>query len=244
LIVIDGGSTDGTKDVIQKNAQRITYWVSEPDRGVYNAWNKALVQAKGEWICFLGSDDYLWDELAMERMAEQLVLIPSEVRVAYGQIMLLDRDDLELFTLGRPWSELKMRFKAEMCIPHPAVMHRRSLFEVHGIFDDTYRIVGDYALLLHELKDGQALFVPDVIVTAMRQGGISSKPKNTLRALRELRQAQKQVGLNWPGHVWALAVARVYIRTVLWKVLGEKHTRVLLDVSRRLMGLPVYWTKT
>ena len=75
LIVIDGGSTDGTVDLIRANAQKIAYWISEPDRGIYNAWNKALAQAKGDWICFLGADDYLWNAQVIERMAEQLVLM-------------------------------------------------------------------------------------------------------------------------------------------------------------------------
>ena len=65
LIVIDGGSTDGTVELIQANAQRIAYWISEPDRGIYNAWNKALAKATGDWICFLGTDDYLLDAQVM-----------------------------------------------------------------------------------------------------------------------------------------------------------------------------------
>src|SRR5690606_34585060 len=61
LIVIDGGSTDGTQQILRHNAGRLAYWVSEPDRGTYHAWNKALAQASGDWSCFLGADDYLWE---------------------------------------------------------------------------------------------------------------------------------------------------------------------------------------
>src|SRR5690348_14220883 len=60
LIVIDGGSTDGTVDILRCNADQLSYWISEPDTGVYNAWNKGLARARGEWIAFLGADDYLW----------------------------------------------------------------------------------------------------------------------------------------------------------------------------------------
>ena len=59
LIVIDGGSTDGTREILLRNASKLAYWVSEPDRGIYHAWNKALVHAQGDWISFLGADDYL-----------------------------------------------------------------------------------------------------------------------------------------------------------------------------------------
>lgn len=244
LIVIDGGSTDGTTDILQKNAQHITYWVSEPDRGIYNAWNKALAKATGDWVCFLGADDFLWDVQALARMADQLVLLPPDIRVAYGQVMLLDHDGKELYAVGSAWGVVRKRFKQVMSIPHQAVMHKRSLFELHGRFDESYRIVGDYALLLHELKDGTAVFLPGIVMTGMRQGGISSSPENALCILREARRAQQAVGLSWPGRGWLLAVARVYIRFVSWRFLGEKRARKWLDVGRRVMGLPAYWTKT
>lgn len=244
LIVIDGGSTDGTVDLIRANAQKITYWISEPDRGIYNAWNKALAQAKGDWICFLGADDYLWNAQVIERMAEQLVLVPPDIRVAYGQIMLLNNNDSELYALGEPWAKVKSRFRQLMCVPHPAVMHRRSLFEDHGNFDETFRIAGDYELLLRELKTSDALFIDGIVMTAMRQGGVSTDPANTLLGLREVRSAQIKNELPWPGFGWRLALLRTYIRLFLWRLLGEKQARKMLDVGRHLMGLPAHWTKT
>ena len=68
LIVIDGGSNDGTLDLLNQNSSRLT-WLSEPDSGVYSAWNKGLARAKGEWVCFLGADDFLWDANVLEQMA-------------------------------------------------------------------------------------------------------------------------------------------------------------------------------
>ena len=187
LILIDGGSLDGTLDLIHANAQRITYWISEPDRGIYNAWNKALAQAKGDWICFLGADDYLWDTQVLARMAEQLVLVPLDIRVAYAQIMLLGNDNAALYKVGEPWAIVKRGFRQSMCVPHPAVMHRRSLFLAVGCFDETFRIAGDYELLLRELKAKDAFFINGIVMTAMRQGGISSDPANTVRGLHEVR---------------------------------------------------------
>lgn len=244
LIVIDGGSTDGSVDLIQANNHRIAYWISEPDRGIYNAWNKALAQAKGDWVCFLGADDYLWDAQVLERMAEQLVLVPQDIRVAYGQIMLQSNNDSELYTVGEPWATVKNKFKQTMCIPHPAVMHKRSLFVEHGNFDESFRIAGDYELLLRELKTKDAFFIEGLVVTAMRQGGVSTDPANTLLGLREVRLAQIKNGLGLPGLGWRVAVLRTYIRLLLWRFLGEKQARRLLDVGRWCMGLPAYWTKT
>lgn len=244
LIVMDGGSTDGTVDLLIANAQKLTYWATEPDTGIYNAWNKALKKAKGDWICFLGADDYFWDVQVLALMAEKLALVSPDINVAYGQIMLLAKGDEPMYPLGQPWGIVKARFRREMCLPHPAVMHRSGLFRRLGAFDESFRIAGDYELLLRELKDHAAIFIPDLIVTAMRQGGVSSSPNSTLTSLHEVRRAQKKAGLGWPGPNWFLALLRAYVRLILWGLAGEALARKLLDLGRRVLGLPAYWTRT
>ncbi len=244
LIVIDGGSSDGSVEVMRANSRHIAYCVSEPDRGIYHAWNKALAQARGEWICFLGSDDYLWNEQVLARVVAQLARVPDDINVAYSQVNLVDADGGLLYPIGEPWPQVKQRFKQLMCIPHPSVLHRNRLFQQHGVFDESFRIAGDYELLLRELKSADAFFMPGIIFSAMRQGGISSALGNTLSALREVRAAQRKNGLQWPGRIWLLALVRAYLRALSWLVLGEKRTRVALDWGRRLRGLPAHWNKT
>lgn len=244
LIVIDGGSKDGTVELLKANQANISYWVSEPDRGIYNAWNKALAQATGEWVCFLGADDFFWDAQVLARMAAALRERPPDVRVAYGQIMLLNQHGQSLFPLGEPWPKVKDRFKQVMSIPHQGVMHRRSLFEARGFFDESFRIAGDYELLLRELKSAEAVFVPGLILSGMRQGGVSGDPKNSIVTLLEVRRAQRMHGQRFPGPVWLAAMARVYVRLMLWRVLGERATRKILDAGRRWRGMPPYWTQT
>jgi glycosyltransferase involved in cell wall biosynthesis len=244
LIIIDGGSKDGTVDLLKANSKQISYWISEPDHGVYNAWNKGLSQAKGDWICFLGADDYFWDAQVLERMAEQLIKLPSSIRVAYGQVRIVNAHDEGLYQIGDHWQKVKKSFKQAMCIPHIGTMHRSSLFELRGIFDDSFRIAGDYELLLRELKTGEAMFIPDIIVTAMRQGGISNAHSNSIEAMLELRRAQRMHGQYYPGFFWVMAMTRVYIRLLLWNLFGEKIARKLFDLSRWVKGLPQYWTRT
>ncbi|MGA9666664.1 MAG: glycosyltransferase family 2 protein [Gallionella sp.] len=244
LIVIDGGSTDGTVELLNANREKIAYWISEPDRGIFNAWNKGLAHANGEWICFLGADDHLWDARVLERIAAQLDRIPPGIRVAYGQIMMLGAEGQQLYTVGAPWEEAGELFKQYMSIPHPAVMHRKSLFERHGKFDESFHIAGDYEFLLRELKTGVAVFIPDIIVTGMRAGGISMHSGNALRALRELGRAQRMHGQLLPGRFLRKAMFREAMRLLLWKVLGDRSARKLLDLRRRLRGLPPHWTKT
>jgi glycosyltransferase involved in cell wall biosynthesis len=244
LIIIDGGSTDGTVELLQANDQSISYWVSEPDAGIYNAWNKGLKQANGEWICFLGADDYFWDDQVLASMSKFLVKLQVNIRVAYSQIMLLSENGQDLYLSGEPWQKVKQRFKELMSIPHPGTMHRRDLFEQHGYFDESFRIAGDYELLLRDLKTADAEFIPDLVTVGMLQGGISSNPKNTLLQLHEVRRAQQKHGLKMPSIKWLMAVLRVYIRLFLWRVIGEKATLKALDSGRRIMGLPPHWTRT
>lgn len=244
LIIIDGGSKDMTMGLLEANQEQINYWISEPDKGVYNAWNKGLLQAKGEWICFLGADDYLWDEQVLERMAIQLEKLPSEICLAYGQIMLLSKFGENLYLIGEPWRKVKERFKQVMCVPHLGLMHRRSLFEKHGNFDESFRIGGDYELMLRELETAEAVFIPELIVAAMGHGGLSTSPSNSIEAMCDARRAQKMHGQFSPGLLWVMAMVRVYFRLLLWNLLGEKMARKLLDLARRIKGLPPYWTRT
>lgn len=245
LIVIDGGSTDGTAELLNDNQEKITYWTSEPDQGIYHAWNKALLRARGEWICFLGADDHFWDGHVLTRMAEELAKLPPHIRVAYGKIMLLNGAGEGLYAIGEPWERLKQRFLKSMCIPHPGTMHRRSLFEQYGGFDESFRIAGDYELLLRELKTADAVFVPELVMVGMRQGeGESSHPAATLRVLQETRRAQRMHGQRFPSSRWLFSVMKVYLRLLLWRVFGEPIARKALDFGRRVMGQPAYWTRT
>jgi hypothetical protein len=113
------------------------------------------------------------------------------------------------------------------------------VFEQRGLFDESFRIAGDYELLLRV-----PAYVPDLILSGMRQGGLSSDPANSLVTMREIRRAQKMHGQCLRGWVWMSAMARAYMHLMLWRLLDELITRRAIDICRRMMGLPSYWTKT
>lgn len=243
LIVIDGGSKDGSVDLLKENQEHISYWVSEPDRGIYNAWNKGLLEAKGDWIIFLGADDYLWESETLDKLVVNLVKIPYEKKVVYGQVMLLSTDDEILHKVGEPWQKIKRRFSELMCIPHQGVLHHRSLFDIYGGFDESFKVAGDYEILLRYLKINDAVFLEDIVIAGMRQGGVSSNPKFTLLTLNEIRRAQINIGIKMPGFFWVLAKFRVYVKSLLRIIFGETLARIVSDIYRRAIGLPAYWTK-
>jgi glycosyltransferase involved in cell wall biosynthesis len=241
LIIIDGGSKDGTVELLDKNSNQLSYWSSESDRGVYNAWNKGLAKARGEWICFLGADDYFWDITVLERMVAHLKMLPLRIRVAYGRIIRINDDGHMTQPTGESWEQVKKSFKQYMCIPHVGTMHRRTLFEQHGTFNESFRIAGDYELLLRELKTGDAVFIPEIITAAQRLGGMSTNLANKLKVYRELMYAQRMHGQCLPSNRLLKMMMRDCSQLLLWKLVGDESARKLLDLRRRLKGLPPHW---
>lgn len=243
LIVIDGGSTDDSVGIIRGMSEEFYYWTSESDKGIYNAWNKGLAKATGDWVCFIGADDYFVNANALANMAQALAQVPLAVNVAYGKIVLLGHEDEVLYEYGEPWERVAAKFKKTMCLPHPGLMHRRTAFLQHGEFDESFKIAADYDMLLRILQDGVAQFIPNLTVVAMRQGGVSSNPANTFLALSEVRSAQYKSGFIFPSMTWMLSWFRALLRLAMFRLLGERNARRILDWGRHMMGLPPYWTK-
>lgn len=242
-IVVDGASNDGTLDILRQNEDVIDYWMSEPDQGIYDAWNKGIRHAKGDWILFLGADDYLWAQDVLQKMAPVLDSAYPACRVVYGKIALVNQAGEGIYYLGEAWQKVQSRFRSVMCLPYPALFLHRDLFQAHGVFDASFRISGDYEFLLRELKGREAIFV-DHVISGMTLGGISSDPASSERMLLEMRRATRKNGRLFPGLPWLLAASRYVLRRLLWWLLGERGARYFLDLGRRLMGKPAHWTRT
>lgn len=211
LIIIDGGSTDGTVEILKDNNDKIAYWESKPDRGIYHAWNKALEHSRGDWICFLGADDYFWNKNVLADLSPHLVKAEGlGIKVVYGQAAKVDRKGRILKLLGKPWEKIRWLMPHGMPLPHTGLMHHRSLFEKHGLFDETFKIAGDYDLLLRELKNGEAIYVRDLIVAGWQAGGISDH--KFLSSHREMGRARRKNAFHNPSWVWLAVHVRGFLR--------------------------------
>lgn len=164
-IVIDGGSTDGSVDVIKTFANQIDYWVSEPDRGIYHAMNKGIDKAEGEYCLFINSGDCLYNENVIGKCISHLdggVQIVSGGTYIGGHLRNAFQDiSLELFY-------------RKGSISHPATFIRTELLEKYH-YDESYRIVSDWKFWIQVLiKDDVTYKAIDEVVSIFDLSGISS----------------------------------------------------------------------
>ena len=209
-ILIDGGSTDGTVDIIRKYEEKIMYWVSERDRGIYDAWNKGLLVAKGDWIMFLGADDTL-EPKAVEKYVNFIIDIPQDLEYISSKVNLIDKSKHYLKTIGKPWKW--ETFRRYMNVAHVASLHNKSLFEKYGNFDTSYKIAGDYEFLLRAGNGLKAAFLDDIVAN-MGADGVSNAYISL--ALSEAVEAQMQNK--------ALPLILIKIYQVLTKIKFEVKT--------------------
>ena len=140
-IIIDGGSTDGSREYIEQYADRLTYWCSEPDNGIYNAMNKAVTKASGEYVCFMNSGDCLYSDSILE----DIFSTEQTADILYGDIWRSKN--------GKKVSERKFpkQITAEQMfrggITHQAIFSRRSL-HIQYPYDEKYKMIADWNFLV------------------------------------------------------------------------------------------------
>lgn len=163
-IIIDGGSADGTLDIIRKYEDAIDYWVSEPDEGIADAFNKGISLSTGEWVGIINADDYY--------LADTLNRIHTlqDAEVICGRLKFVETDDRFFELPAKP--EFLPRF---MSVNHPTVFIKRSIYNEYGLFDTSLKIAMDYELLLRLWQNNAVFEVIDETVSVMRMGGISDR---------------------------------------------------------------------
>lgn len=233
VVVMDGASADGTVDLLKSSGDVVTTWRSSPDAGLYSAWNAALPIARGEWLCFLGADDWLWDAGALERLAPHLRAAAPRHRVVYSQVRLVDGAGGVVEQLGEPWEGFRARFRSHACLPHPGLMHHRSLFAEFGAFDLSFRLSADYEFLLRVLAKEDALFVPS-LTAGVGWGGRTTTPENFILGMRETERALRRHGLRPPALKWAWWKLLAHAYAAARALVGERGARRLGDLYRVL----------
>ena len=183
-IIIDGGSADGSTDILRQEQDRITYWVSEPDKGIYNAMNKGILQAKGEYLQFLNSGDWLIDENILskifdeDRTAEILYGDLNEI-LPTGEVKRQVPLSVERLTMAN------FNSNTHATIQHPASFIKNTLFE-KGLYDENYKIIADIKFFIERviMQHCTVEYLPFVI-TNFNLEGLSSNPANWSKTIEE-----------------------------------------------------------
>ena len=222
VIVADGASTDGSTKILRRYSETFgaaLVWFSEPDRGIADAWNKAVLRATGDWLLFIGSDDTLAAPTVIAEAVSHLALADENSRIAYGRVLLVDEAGRVQEILGRAWSARNFR-SCRFNLPHQGVFHRRAMFEGGARFDTSYSIVSDFDFLLRELMFAEPMDIGDLVVCRMRVGGISNRPQRAPRGIAEqIRLYRRHVGGMSPILYWDMVKA--WIKVALWLLGGD-----------------------
>ena len=237
VVVADGGSRDGTLVILKHYSTLMgdsLIWLSEPDQGIGDAWNKAVNRASGEWLLFLGADDSLAAPDVISTAASFLVDSYPTYRVVYGRVAMCSPTVEFVEFLERPWSVDTFR-NCLLNLPHQAVFHHYSLFKDHGSFDTTLIFLSDFDFLLRELMQFEPLHLPGLTVSNMQIGGISNNRRHAVQVvLEQIRlYSRHAVGIPWTLYWW---LVKAFGITLLYRLGGDHFALAITNMYRRVIG--------
>jgi len=182
-IVVDGGSTDGTVEIIKRNERLISRWVSEPDKGLFDALNKGIKMASGDLVGILHADDIYGSHKVISLIARAMEKDPFDA--CWGDLVYVSRDNPDKvvrFWKSSPYKKGSFRFG--WMPPHVTFFARKSLFDKYGYYNLNLKLAADYELMLRFIKVNQVKtrYFP-VIFTKMRVGGVSDRSWRNIKMI-------------------------------------------------------------
>jgi len=181
-IIIDAASNDGSLEVIKSYETKISYWVSEPDRGIYHGMNKGITAAKGTYLLFLNSGDYLIDENALTLELENI-----NTDIGFGYHTVADASG-KLVSIDYKDREIDFGFFVMSTLPHSSTFIRKSLFQKFGYYDETYKIAADWVFFFNAIiYKGATVSRIEKPIGVFELGGISTHSDN-----RELVKEERE----------------------------------------------------
>lgn len=186
-IVIDGESTDGSKEIIEANKDKISHWVSEKDGGVYHAMNKAIAKASGEYLLFLNSGDHLINNTILNEVRAAL----DVTDIIYGNIFLIE--SVTKSWTGNYPAKLSFQHFVEGSLPHPASFIKRTVFDTVGLYDESLQIVADWKFFLDAICRFNISYKHiDKTIAVFYLDGLSSLAKNQALLQEEKKAVLKK----------------------------------------------------
>ncbi|WP_278623018.1 glycosyltransferase family 2 protein [Parabacteroides gordonii] len=172
-IIIDGGSTDGTVDIIKQYASGISYWVSEPDKGIYDAMNKGLQKATGDYVWFINAGDSLYTSDTVQRvvsLVQKKKVLPD---IIYGETSIIDEDGNSQGRrrLKAPDKLSWKSFRMGMLVCHQSFITKRTIVP---LYDLTYRYSSDFDWCIRCMKQAKSIYNTRMVLSNFLEGGVST----------------------------------------------------------------------
>jgi len=210
-IIIDGGSTDSTLEIIEEYKSEIALVISEPDNGIYDAMNKGLQLVSGDIVGILNADDFYVDSTVLEKVANAFA--DKKVDSCYGDLVYVDsKNTNKVFRYWQAGEFKPQKFYHGWMPPHPTFFVRRHVFHKHGLFNIDLGSAADYELMLRFLLKNRISteYISDILVK-MRFGGVSNASlKNRMRANKMDRRAWEINGLKpYPWTLWMKPLRKI-----------------------------------
>ena len=177
-IVIDGGSTDGSKELIEEYSEHFSYWVSEPDKGIYNAMNKGIKVAKGEYLQFLNSGDSLYNSQSLARCFSRAI----NCDILYGDLVLTDGKSTT--SLKYP-DNISLKFFYDRTLCHNSTFIKRILLQKEP-YNENFRIVSDWEFFLKQALQNKTFYHINEKIIVFDTNGISSSNDKALGEERSI----------------------------------------------------------
>ena len=190
-IIIDGGSNDGTIDIIKEFPDTVDYYISEKDKGIYDAMNKGIIAATGDIIGILNSDDFYPNNFILSNVAKSFY--QEQCDAVYGDLVYVHMQDTS--RIVRYWQAgtyTTAKLKNGWMLPHPTFFVKSSIYNRFGLYSTELKQAADYKMILKLLykHNISASYIPMILVK-MRMGGASNV------SLRQRLRANKEDGLAW-----------------------------------------------
>ena len=183
-IVIDGGSTDGSKELLQSCSSKITYWVSEKDNGIYHAMNKGAAKSTGNYLLFLNAADVLTDKKVIEKVADEIIKTNERYSFYTGNMQLIKNGFIAESPMPAEVS-FNYFFKSSLC--HPSTFIANKLFKTIGGYNEENKIVSDWEFFLTAFTQYNATYYKlNILTTLFDTNGISANPLD--KKMNEERQ--------------------------------------------------------
>ncbi len=210
-IVVDGNSNDETLSKIQNHEDKITHWISEPDKGLYDAMNKGIAMATGDIVGILNSDDTFYSDTILEEIAA--FHTANAIDASVGNIMQHQENGKVVRVYSsKYWSPEKL--KIGFMPPHPSIFFKRELFDKFGNYELGFIIGADYELIIRFfLKNKINWNYSGITTTAMLVGGLSSSGSSSYKLItKEIQKALEMNGILF-------STLKIKLRWV-WKMVG------------------------